>query len=77
MSQFTLYGDCRQGRRPSFTSAAPGMQANQLYETFNDKLRQHGLVVETGQFGAMMDVHLVNWGPVTFWLDTQEMNISK
>lgn len=65
ISQFTLYGDCRKGRRPNFMAAARPEQAEPLYELFNQKLREKGLNVETGRFGAMMDVSLVNHGPVT------------
>ncbi|MFK3985929.1 MULTISPECIES: D-aminoacyl-tRNA deacylase [Exiguobacterium] len=69
VSQFTLYGDTQKGRRPAFTQAAKPDIAERLYEKFNDRLRTHGLVVETGQFGAMMDVALVNDGPVTLMLE--------
>ncbi|OBZ12471.1 D-aminoacyl-tRNA deacylase [Bacillus sp. FJAT-26390] len=70
VSQFTLYGDCRKGRRPNFMAAARPEQAEQLYDTFNDTLRSMGLVVATGRFGAMMDVELVNSGPVTLILES-------
>lgn len=72
VSQFTLFGDCRKGKRPNFMGAARPEQANALYERFNEKLRVRGLAVETGKFGAMMDVALVNDGPVTLILDTKE-----
>ncbi|HZT38751.1 MAG TPA: D-aminoacyl-tRNA deacylase [Bryobacteraceae bacterium] len=65
VSQFTVYGDCRRGRRPSFDSAAPPDQARALYEYFVQQCRMTGLQVETGIFQAMMSVHLENDGPVT------------
>jgi D-tyrosyl-tRNA(Tyr) deacylase len=71
VSQFTLYGDSRKGRRPNFMAAAKPEHAEGLYETFNSLLREAGLHVETGRFGAMMDVSLVNWGPVTLILDSK------
>lgn len=71
VSQFTLYGDCRKGRRPNFMDAAKPDFANELYEAFNDKARQLGVQVETGVFGAMMDVELVNDGPVTLLLESK------
>ncbi|WP_141504180.1 D-aminoacyl-tRNA deacylase [Paenibacillus luteus] len=70
VSQFTLYGDCRKGRRPNFMSAARPEQAELLYDQFNSALRALGLVVETGRFGAMMEVELVNDGPVTLILES-------
>ena len=69
VSQFTLYGDARKGRRPSFIDAARPELAIPLYERFIQRLRDAGLRVETGEFGAMMDVELVNDGPVTLWLE--------
>ena len=69
VSQFTLYGDTRKGRRPSFIDAARPEVAIPLYESFIARLRDLGLRVETGEFGAMMDVELVNDGPVTLWLE--------
>lgn len=71
VSQFTLYGDCRKGRRPNFMDAARPEQAERLYLQFNELLKAKGLVVETGQFGAMMDVQLVNDGPVTLIVDSK------
>ncbi len=69
VSQFTLYGDARKGRRPSFIDAARPEEAEALYETFVERLRARGVRVETGEFGAMMEVDLVNDGPVTLWLE--------
>ena len=73
VSQFTLYADCRKGRRPSFVRAAPPAIAEPLVDRFADGLRAHGLPVATGRFGAEMQVELVNDGPVTIWLDTAEL----
>lgn len=72
VSQFTLCGNCRKGRRPSFEPAADPAEATRLYGHFCQRLRQQGYRVETGVFGAMMDVELVNDGPVTFVLDTED-----
>ena len=72
VSQFTLYADTRRGRRPGFTGAAPPEQAERLYLRFADALRQLGVEVATGRFGAVMAVELVNDGPFTIWLDTAE-----
>ena len=69
VSQFTLYGDASRGRRPSFVAAAKPEMAIPLYEQFVAMLRAGGARVETGEFGAMMDVELVNDGPVTIWLE--------
>jgi D-tyrosyl-tRNA(Tyr) deacylase len=69
VSQFTLYGDAAKGRRPSFIDAARPEVAIPLYERFITLLRERGARVETGEFGAMMDVELVNDGPVTLWLE--------
>lgn len=73
VSQFTLYADCRKGRRPGFTHAAPPELARRLYERFVAAVRALGVPVETGEFGAEMEVELVNHGPVTIILDTQEL----
>ncbi len=70
VSQFTLYGETKKGRRPSFTGAARPEQAKPLWEAFNEALRAYGLHVETGVFGAMMDVALINDGPVTIIVDS-------
>jgi len=72
VSQFTLYGDCRKGRRPGFDAAAPAEQARALYESFVEIARRSGLRVETGVFQAHMEVALVNDGPVTLMLETNE-----
>ncbi|WP_026693808.1 D-aminoacyl-tRNA deacylase [Peribacillus kribbensis] len=72
ISQFTLYGDCRKGRRPNFMNAARPEEARHMYDLFNAKLQERGVHVETGEFGAMMDVSLVNDGPVTLIIDSKE-----
>jgi D-tyrosyl-tRNA(Tyr) deacylase len=69
VSQFTLYGDAQKGRRPSFIDAARPDQAIPLYEQFVALMRERGVPTETGEFGAIMDVELVNDGPVTLWLE--------
>ncbi|WP_399631870.1 D-aminoacyl-tRNA deacylase [Sporosarcina sp. SG10008] len=71
VSQFTLFGDVKKGRRPSFIEAARPEQAKPLWEFFNQKLVEEGLKVQTGVFGAMMDVELINDGPVTIILDSK------
>jgi len=70
VSQFTLYGDCRKGRRPSFDNAAPPERARELYEYLVARVREKGLVTQTGIFQAHMDVELVNDGPVTLLLES-------
>jgi D-aminoacyl-tRNA deacylase len=73
VSQFTLYGDARRGKRPSFDAAARPEDAKRLYEYFVSKIREGGMRCETGQFQAMMDVELVNQGPVTILLDSEKL----
>ena len=72
VSQFTLYGDCRKGRRPSFDAAAPAIMARELYEYFVEAARRRGVPVETGVFQAHMEVTLVNDGPVTLIVETND-----
>jgi len=74
ISQFTLYGDCRKGRRPSFDQAAEPGQARALYEYFIEACRNRGAPVKTGVFQAMMEVHLVNQGPVTLIIDSPSLH---
>ena len=73
VSQFTLLGDCRKGRRPGFTAAAPPDQAKTLYQSFVAELRGHGVPVETGRFQTQMEVRLTNDGPVTLLLDSTKL----
>lgn len=73
ISQFTLYANCKKGRRPSFIDAAKPDVSSPLYDLFNDKLEEKGIHVERGVFGAMMEVSLVNDGPVTIILDSKEI----
>ncbi|MBP1968768.1 D-tyrosyl-tRNA(Tyr) deacylase [Virgibacillus natechei] len=72
ISQFTLFGDTRKGRRPSFMRAAKPEYANKLYQEFNLLIREQGISVETGEFGEKMDVQFTNTGPVTLILDSKE-----
>ncbi len=73
VSQFTLYGDCRRGRRPSFEKAASSDDAEKLYNSFVKRIKESGLRVQTGKFGALMDIQLVNHGPVTILLDSNKL----
>ncbi len=73
VSQFTLFGDCKKGKRPSFVRAARPETAIPLYESFIAHCKNTGLNVQTGEFGADMQIELINDGPVTIWLDTEEM----
>jgi D-tyrosyl-tRNA(Tyr) deacylase len=72
VSQFTLYGDTRKGRRPSFTDALDPKEAEKLYQKFIDRIKTTGLKTESGIFGAKMLVEISNWGPVTFILESRE-----
>ena len=72
VSQFTLYGDCRKGRRPSFDEAATPVLAEGLYDLFVEKISKRGIKVKTGRFRSFMDLHLVNSGPVTILLDSKK-----
>jgi len=71
VSQFTLFGDCRKGRRPSFTDAEEPTTAKDLYERLINRLKEQGIPVQTGEFQAKMEVHLLNDGPVTLLLDSK------
>ena len=73
VSQFTLYADCKRGRRPSFTEAASPELANRLYQRFIEEIQHREISVALGTFRAEMHVHLVNDGPVTIWLDTRDL----
>ena len=72
VSQFTLYGDCRKGRRPNFMNALSGEEAEKLYEEFLRMIREENIVVETGVFGADMEVSIINDGPVTLLIDSKK-----
>lgn len=74
VSQFTLCGDCKKGTRPSFDKSAPPEIANKLYEDFVSEINKYGIKTGTGKFGAMMDVELVNDGPVTFMIEVKSNN---
>lgn len=73
VSQFTLYGDCRKGRRPSFDEAASPDMAERLYGIFVEEVKKRGINVQTGRFRALMDIHLINSGPVTILLDSRKV----
>lgn len=77
VSQFTLYADVRKGRRPSWSKAARPEQSEPLYEYFVDKVREQGLEVETGEFGAMMDISLINTGPFTMVIDSADLAVPR
>ena len=70
VSQFTLCGDCKKGTRPSFDKSAPPQIANELYEAFIEEIKNYDIVIQTGKFASMMDVELINDGPVTFMIET-------
>ena len=72
VSQFTLFGDCRKGRRPSFVQAAPPEKADEIYQTFIRRIQAAGVTIATGKFGADMQLELVNDGPVTLWIDSRD-----
>lgn len=72
VSQFTLYGDCKKGRRPGYSDAAPPEHAEPLYKTFIQQVNEHGIKTATGRFQAMMEVSLVNDGPVTLLIDSEK-----
>ena len=73
VSQFTLYANVKKGRRPSFEEAEEPKRAKELYEKFVEEIKSYGVKVETGIFGAMMDVYILNWGPVTIIVDSKEI----
>ena len=73
ISQFTLYANVKKGRRPSFEEAEEPTRAKELYEKFVEEVKSYGVKVETGVFGAMMDVYILNWGPVTIIVDSKEL----
>ena len=73
VSQFTLYANVKKGRRPSFEEAEEPKRAKELYEKFVEEVKSYGVKVETGIFGAMMDVYILNWGPVTIIVDSKEL----
>ena len=71
ISQFTLYADSTKGNRPSYIAAMKGNEAVKLYNEFNEELRKYNVIVETGEFGAMMNVNINNYGPTTIWLESR------